>query len=461
MVGKRGSLSVPTPLISNMKRLNVPGDHTLFHYAWVIVAVASFAQLSGSVILRSFGVLVNPLMADFGWSATGVGFVYGTMSIVAALMAPIAGWLSGRYGARKTMFAGSVLFLIGMIWTARIDDLWELFVAYGVVLGTAKALFLVPVVPVVAIWFRRHLGLATGILMLSWSAGPAVVVQLVAVLLSTSGWQATFLWIGGIATVMMLGSIAIFRDSPEQANRRPYGWRRGENIVKTSGQDIAVRASRFQGYVYRTDGFWNLINIHFLGCVGHSIILIGIVPMAIHHGMSPLAAAGVLTTFTGASLISRFLTPVLGESIGSKSVMFIALAGQGLSVLLLLGNPSPTMFYVFALVFALPYGGEGSAFPVINRQYYGQAPMGVTYGWQLLGAGLGMALGGILTGVTFDLTNSYTVAIVISALFSLTGAFSVVLLEATDHPIIPDWDSDDRMTNEPRVVQPDTVSNPN
>ena len=57
--------------------------------------------------------------------------------------------------------------------------------------------------------------------------------------------------------------------------------------------------------------------------------------------------------------------------------------------------------------------------------------------------------------------SSYTVAIVISALFSLTGAFSVVLLEATDHPIIPDWDSDDRMTNEPRVVQPDTVSNPN
>jgi len=32
-------------------------------------------------------------------------------------------------------------------------------------------------------------------------------------------------------------------------------------------------------------------------------------------------------------------------------------------------------------------GGEMSAFPIINRQYYGNAPTGTIYGWQMAGAG--------------------------------------------------------------------------
>ena len=51
-----------------------------------------------------------------------------------------------------------------------------------------------------------------------------------------------------------------------------------------------------------------------------------------------------------------------------------------------------------------------------------------------------MALGAALAGVTYDLTGSYNTAIVLSAIFSLLGAVSILVLEPTKRLLIPDWD---------------------
>ena len=120
--------------------------------------------------------------------------------------------------------------------------------------------------------------------------------------------------------------------------------------------------------------------------------------------------------------------------------MFWSFFGQGALVLMFLFADSAFEFYLYAVIWAIPYGGEGTVFPVINRKYYGHVPMGPTYGWQLLGAGLGMALGGALPGLVFDITGAYTWAIWLSAGFSLFGALSIVLLEPTKRLLIPRWE---------------------
>ena len=55
-----------------------------------------------------------------------------------------------------------------------------------------------------------------------------------------------------------------------------------------------------------------------------------------------------------------------------------------------------------AVGFGLGYGGEGSAFPIINRQYFGRGPMGRSFGWQQFGAGTGMAFGAWIGGALLD-----------------------------------------------------------
>ena len=83
-----------------------------------------------------------------------------------------------------------------------------------------------------------------------------------------------------------------------------------------------------------------------------------------------------------------------------------------------------------------------SAFPIINRQYYGNAPTGTVYGWQMLGAGVGMASGAFLGGVLRDLTGDYTLSLACSFVLSLTGATAILILPSTTRHQIPGWEED-------------------
>ena len=60
----------------------------------------------------------------------------------------------------------------------------------------------------------------------------------------------------------------------------------------------------------------------------------------------------------------------------------------------------------------------------------------------MLGAGLGMAVGGWVGGIVYDFTGTYNIALVISVIASIMGAVSIVLLERTDRLLIPNWETE-------------------
>jgi MFS family permease len=82
-----------------------------------------------------------------------------------------------------------------------------------------------------------------------------------------------------------------------------------------------------------------------------------------------------------------------------------------------------------------------SAFIVINRQYYGIGPVRTVFGFQQLGASLGMALGGLIGSVIFDTFGSYDIAWLISIVTSLGGVVCILLLEPTSRLLISDWEA--------------------
>ena len=81
-----------------------------------------------------------------------------------------------------------------------------------------------------------------------------------------------------------------------------------------------------------------------------------------------------------------------------------------------------------------------AAFLVINRQYYGMGPVRTGFGFQSMGAGTGMAVGGLMLGVIVDITGSYTMVWLASIAASLGGAVAITLLEPTSRQLIPDWE---------------------
>ena len=428
MVGERFYFCMPSSLIQNLDN-----KYHLKHFAWVIVLIASIIQMVGSTIRNVFGVMVEPMSETFGWSQGEIGLGYAIAALCTAFFSPVAGILGDIFGAKKTMLFGTFLFLIGMLLTANSSTILEFYFAYGIVLGIAQSIYLVPIVPAVVGWFKRGTGIGTGSMMVAWSVGPALSIQALAICFEYFGWQNTFIIFGIFGTLIIFICLLFFSDSPEKKGVKPYGWISSDN---NSSDSVTKWSKLNQKIIFKTDSFWHLINIHFWGCVGHAVILVAVIPMAVNKGLTLVQASGVLSIIAVVSISSRFAAPIIGDKYGSKPIIFLSFLGQGLSVLILLGADSIFDFYMFAILFGIPYGGEGTVIPVINKQYYGRFPMGTTYGWQLFGAGIGMAIGGFVPGILYDYLGDYNFAIWISSISSLWGAVIVLMLRKTDKLIV-------------------------
>ena len=428
MVGERIYFCMPSSLIQNLDN-----KYHLKHFAWVIVLIASIIQMVGSTIRNVFGVMVEPMSETFGWSQGEIGLGYAIAALCTAFFSPVAGILGDIFGAKKTMLFGTFLFLIGMLLTANSSTILEFYFAYGIVLGIAQSIYLVPIVPAVVGWFKRGTGIGTGSMMVAWSVGPALSIQALAICFEYFGWQNTFMIFGIFGTFIIFICLLFFSDSPEKKGVKPYGWISSDN---NSSDSVTKWSKLNQKIIFKTDSFWHLINIHFWGCVGHAVILVAVIPMAVNQGLTLVQASGILSIIAIVSISSRFAAPIIGDKYGSKPIIFLSFLGQGLSVLILLGADSVFDFYMFAILFGIPYGGEGTVIPVINKQYYGRFPMGTTYGWQLFGAGIGMAIGGFVPGILFDYLGNYNFAIWISSISSLWGAVIVLMLRKTDKLIV-------------------------
>ena len=431
------------------------------HYAWAIVAIAAVMRLFSSSFRSSSSVLIPRLVESFGWSYGAVGFGFALQWVVSGMLGPSAGWLGDRYGARVAMTIGAVLFIAGMVLTGFMQNLWQFYLFFGIVLSASMGIFQVPLTASVTVWFRRHLGTGMGILQSAQGVGPLVAVPIMLLVIALfggglDGLRAAF-WVPGIiGGVAILGLVRLFYNEPAQIGLRPLGASESEPVRQVQRGEIArIRTRVFFKQAQRTLAFWNLIGIHFWGCAGHAIVLVYLVAIAEAEGVSPGLAAGAFVVMSVTSTITRFAVPVLADHLGSKGVMAVCFSLQTLPIVLLFFAVEPWQFYLFAVLFGIGFGGEMSAFPIINRQYYGSAPIGTTYGWQMMGAGVGMAAGSLVGGWLRDWTGNFDATMGLSLVLSTVGVISIVLLPTTREHQLPDWEQELPPEAQTQPVQPE------
>lgn len=433
-------------LTTNINALSQWVNRAPFHYAWVIVGILALVQMVALSINFAGGVLVDPLTdpdGDFGFSFSSIGFSFGVYFLSAALLAPVAGWLGDRYGSRNMMVLGAVCYCGVMVLVAFVSSPWELWLSFGFLRGAVQAIFMVPLMAAVSGWFRRRLGLGTGILWAASGIGPAFMSPVLINLVANLNWQTTFVYFGLAAGVFILLLSLLFRSKPSEMGIAPYGASEGEPMGTGLPNSLEqVRAKVFNQHVRRTKAFWNLPAIHGLGCAGHGIVLLFVAPFAVMQGLSFTEAAIILSILSIVSIPSRMLTPMIAEKYGTKTIMATCLMIQGLSVICLFFSTELWHFYGFAVLFGIGFGGEWTGYLVINRQYYGNGPMGSVYGWQMSGALMGHAFVSWIAGLIVDLTGSYNAVFALSIAASVGGALVTVSLEDTSRRLIGDWEED-------------------
>ena len=425
--------NLPSRVVSNVANA---------HYGWYIVAMGTTLQLTTNFVSQAFAILVVVMRDNFGWSLTAIVLAYSLRSIVGALLAPYAGIMGDRYGAKRVMLVGAGFFAGGLVLLSTITEIWQLFVYYSLILGVAQAMFRVNIPTTVAAWFKKKLGVAVGIQQSAGGMGASVLAPGLTILLTQTDWQTAFLLIATIGGALVFALLAFFHGEPSDRGKLPYG---ADASGEVAGNHFStavnkVRSQMFLKHARGTKAFWFLPLVHHLGCVGHSIIMVHGVFYATTKGVSLEAAAFIISIYSFSSIASRLAVPILADRLGAKGVMAVFYFIQGAAVLMLFWTSEPWHFYLFAVVFGVGFGGEMSAFLVVNRQYFGMGPVRTVFGVQSMASGLGMALGGLVGSIIYDAFSSYNLAWVVSIAGSLGGMVAIFTMESTKQVLIPDWE---------------------
>jgi len=414
------------------------------HYAWIIVAIAATMVLVTSSIRFAAAALVpylNDADSGFGWGYSAITLGFSLQWIVLGLVSPYIGGVGDKYGMRPLLLFGGVAFIAGMLLTGIMSNLWQFYVFFGLLLGLASSIFTVLPISGLTLWFRKHLGLAMGAVWSFQGVGVVAYIFFISAAFNQFGMKWIF-WLPGIlGGVLILGLTRFFYDSPATIGLRPLGAESDEPIGKPKKDEGSkIRAAVFLQQAKKTSTFWNLIGIHYWGCMGHQIINVLLVAIAVERGLSLEVAVGVLAVQQGTGVFVRAAVPVIAERLGSKTVWVVGMSLQAFPMAIIFLAHDPWAFYAFAVLFGIGQSCEVPTFPIANRQYYGNVPQGSLYGWQSVGSGFGMGAAPFVAGVMWDLTGTYMAPLLMSLSFSLIALLSAVLLPSPKVPLLPDWE---------------------
>jgi MFS family permease len=369
------------------------------HRGRAVVAAAFASAMVVYGITHSFGVVFEPMAAAFGAGRGATAVVFSFTIALLFLLGPVTGPLADRHGPRPLVLAGTALLVCGLLLTAVVQHLWLAYLTYGAGVGVAGACFLVPMTVAVGGWFERGRTIALGIAATGIGAGTLVMPPLVARLIAAYGFRQTCV-ILAIAAAVLLPICAL------GAHRPP---RRADHPPARSLRDIA-----------QLPGF---VPLH-LSCAALtcSVIMLSValVPYARERGLSPGAAALLLSVVGGASVCGRLALGAFGARWAldrqyRACVAVIALALGGLW----LGDGGHVALIAGAVLFGGAQGGWVALTPAVTLRLYGTADAGRVLGLLYTGQGLGGFIGPLLAGLLIARIDGVGTAVGLAGLVAL------------------------------------------
>ena len=386
-----------------------------------VVAACTIGNAVGitPMVYTVFGFFLIPLTEEFGWSRSSVSLVLLIVAITSAASYPVIGRLVDRYGARRLMLAGNLLFAVSLASVSLIgDSLLQLYLAYACMGISAAIPSTVMFTKVIAGWFDRNRGLFLGIAGgLGNGLGSALTPILVLMLLSNYGWQVGY---QGLAlTVLLIGFpvlLLLLWDPPKAAQN-------DQGQTQQTSQGMTLKESM------RTSTFWMIVAAIGLGAGCMTAIFAHIVPMLIDRGLPASKATTVLITFSMVTAAWQIGVGYLLDRIPKAWIAapfyLIALAG----LMLLESTDDYRLLILAAVLLGFGLGTEYGVLPYFLSRYFGVkhygAISGAVYGVIVLTQGVAP----VLMALVFDMTGTYNISIIAIGIGLICGAALVLKLQ--------------------------------
>lgn len=391
--------------------------------SWARLGLSLMISLIGNVGMWSIIVIMPAMQAEFGvaraeasvpYTLTMLGFALGNFAIGRAV---------DRWGVARALAASALLMAAGFGAAAFAPNIATLS-ALQFLIGFGTATSFGPLIADVSQWFLKRRGIAVAMIASGNYLSGAIWPLILADVLAGPGWRAAYLIIAASALLVMLPATWLLRKP------LPAG------AMAASDTAAALRA-RATGLSPRAL-IWLLAAAGIGCCVAMSMPQVHIVAYCVDLGYGPAVGAEMLSLMLLGGVVSRLISGLLADRLGGVMTLLIGSSLQMLALMLYLPTTGLTPLYIVSLIFGLSQGGIVPAFAIIVREYLPAREAGARVGFVIMATILGMALGGWMSGLIYDLTGSYQLAFINGIAFNALNVAILIFIVIRSRPRSPE-----------------------
>ena len=398
------------------------------HYGWIVVGVMFTVTLIGVGVRAAPSVLLRPLQDEFGWSTDTISGAVSLNILLLGLMGPFMTAVMQRVGIKRTILGALALLLLGAIGSAMITQVWQLYLTWGVLIGLgASATGFGGAALVANRWFVERRGFVIGLLTASNASGQLVFLPFLAALSGAFGWVSVPLAVA-LTLAALIPIVALFLvERPGSVGLSSYGAEGEAPMPPTTGNPFA-NAVRGLGQGVRSLDFWLLAG-SFAVCGFSTYGLVGthMIAYCMDHGISEVAAAGVLATLGVFDLFGTIGSGWLSDRYNPRILLFWYYGLRGLALLALPFTAfDPLSLGIFAVFYGLDWVATVPPTVMLTTEVFGRKDAPVIVSWVFCAHQIGGSIAAIVAGAIRTETGSYMMAIVASGIACLMASLLVL-----------------------------------
>jgi MFS family permease len=381
---------------------------------WFILGISALVAFIANGIRLSYGVFTIPLEQAFSFTRSQAILPYAFSMIVSGVAQPFAGILMDARGPRRAIVISVVLLALGFIVAASSQNLWQLTLGYGLLVGVAgSGLAVTAFSLLINRWFKEQRGKALGLAIAGIPLGIMVFSPLTAALISYFDWKGTFLILAAVMLLIVFPISWLFVREPDEI----------ENVAaKMSPRGLFFDSEVWQAV--KAKPYWMLI-VKYFGCGFSAVLLSGHLPaIAIEHGFSAQEGATALGLLGAGGAVGVVLGGLASDRFGLYRSLVTSYLIRALGFFLLAFFVRDlASFYVFSIIAGVLSPLTVTTTHLIIYDVFGVGIAGRMMGLTFLVHQVGATIGPYFGGWIFEINGSYMWALAVVGVILLNSAF--------------------------------------
>jgi MFS family permease len=375
----------------------------------LVVLAATVAMAVGFGGLGLITVFMGPMEAELGWSRSDTSLGYALSTAGMAIGGLFWGRLSDRMDVRSLLAIGATSMVASLLAMSMFQSLLVFYVAHVIYGGFGFSVLYAPLLSTSGEWFPARRGLVTGLVTAGGALGQGLLPFFASVLIDAFGWRWAFAGMGATLLAALALALPVLK------------WPQGTRAAISPSATVAKPEKSEKNTV----GILALAA--FLCCV---CMAVPIVHMARFVGAvcgSPSVGVNSLLIAMTTGAIGRVCCGLIADRIGPLKAYAMASLIQTACVMAFPAVGDALSFMALSAVFGFGFAGNMTCLSLCVRQAVPANRFGAAIGVAMMVAWAGMAAGGYMGGVIFDLSRSYALSFLLAG---MAGVLNLAVLGA-------------------------------